>query len=583
MIKTLLFISLILMEFISQNCYAQIGWQWVAAGKAIGINGETEFWGKIAVDDSGNVYETNISPWFDSAVFGTFKILNPQVLCQIIVTKTNSTGNFLWAIGTLHSNAIPISIAPDKYGNLYLLGVYYGGNLKIGTKSVNTSPAANSYFLAKISAQGTVIWAKNVGNYSITTPTHDAEDEFLNCRGGLGIDTFGDIFVTGSFCDAYLAVDTIRISNFDTIPDPFWGTYSFDIFLENFDTSGSIKWVKTFGDIYDDFSYLLSATPNGNVLIQGDIGYCTTPNFCDGLLSNTGYLARFDRFGNCLMARDYGITVFDMTTDPDNNIYILSAMDSILTLGTTTLTSNGSSDVLVIKYDSLLQVLWANSGGGVLPDEAYGITVDACQNVFVCGEMGMNPGPNMTPGYTMNFNEHILSQVSDSCCDPMFVVEYDNAGNYQNSLALTTGGDDVNGITVDNKGSFYVGADYISLQPWIIGNDTLNPTDGSEYSIIAKFRYDSLGCSIYHWTDETNSLPIPFRNNIIISPNPVQTELTISSSTLITNITITNLLGQKLYAHEYSEKNVQIDVANLPAGMYLVQVNGTEVRKFVKE
>ena len=80
------------------------------------------------------------------------------------------------------------------------------------------------------------------------------------------------------------------------------------------------------------------------------------------------------------------------------------------------------------------------------------------------------------------------------------------------------------------------------------------------------------------------SIPIEMQNNSCqIFPNPAQNELTISSTSNITHIAITNLLGQTIYKKEYNEPQVKIDVSNLPSGIYLIRINDIEVRKFVKE
>jgi len=68
-----------------------------------------------------------------------------------------------------------------------------------------------------------------------------------------------------------------------------------------------------------------------------------------------------------------------------------------------------------------------------------------------------------------------------------------------------------------------------------------------------------------------------------IYPNPTTTSLTITTTNKITSITITNLLGQTLYSQQYNSPQVQVDVSTLPTCMYLIRINGTEVRKFVKE
>ena len=68
-----------------------------------------------------------------------------------------------------------------------------------------------------------------------------------------------------------------------------------------------------------------------------------------------------------------------------------------------------------------------------------------------------------------------------------------------------------------------------------------------------------------------------------IFPNPVTTELTITAPNKITEITITNLIGQTIYTQKCSAEKITVNVANLPAGVYMVKINGTDVRKFIKE
>ncbi len=66
-------------------------------------------------------------------------------------------------------------------------------------------------------------------------------------------------------------------------------------------------------------------------------------------------------------------------------------------------------------------------------------------------------------------------------------------------------------------------------------------------------------------------------------PNPASDELFVATSGKITEITITNLLGQTMYTNNYNSSQVHVDVSSLPPGMYLVRINGSEVRKFVKQ
>lgn len=73
------------------------------------------------------------------------------------------------------------------------------------------------------------------------------------------------------------------------------------------------------------------------------------------------------------------------------------------------------------------------------------------------------------------------------------------------------------------------------------------------------------------------------KSGVTIYPNPAQNEVNITSSSPITTLSITNLIGQQVYSRKYNSEQLQIDIADLPSGVYFIRINGTEVRKFVKQ
>ena len=72
-------------------------------------------------------------------------------------------------------------------------------------------------------------------------------------------------------------------------------------------------------------------------------------------------------------------------------------------------------------------------------------------------------------------------------------------------------------------------------------------------------------------------------HDVLIYPNPASTLLNIAASTTIDQVAVTDLLGQTVFSHEYNQPRVQVHIADLPTGVYFVKINGSEVKKFVKE
>jgi uncharacterized repeat protein (TIGR01451 family) len=74
------------------------------------------------------------------------------------------------------------------------------------------------------------------------------------------------------------------------------------------------------------------------------------------------------------------------------------------------------------------------------------------------------------------------------------------------------------------------------------------------------------------------------KEDIALFPNPASSEVSITSTHTISQVEITNLLGQVVYISTGSLTNkVAVNISSLQAGMYFVKINGTVVRKLVKE
>ena len=71
--------------------------------------------------------------------------------------------------------------------------------------------------------------------------------------------------------------------------------------------------------------------------------------------------------------------------------------------------------------------------------------------------------------------------------------------------------------------------------------------------------------------------------NTSVYPNPVTDELTVSSTQSISDIVITNILGQQVYyGKDIAATQKTINTATFPTGIYLVKINGSENFKIEK-
>lgn len=72
------------------------------------------------------------------------------------------------------------------------------------------------------------------------------------------------------------------------------------------------------------------------------------------------------------------------------------------------------------------------------------------------------------------------------------------------------------------------------------------------------------------------------QSDVFIYPNPATTSIAVSAKEKINSIRITDLIGQTVYSNDSQKNEVEVNITDLPAGVYFVKVNGAEVGKFVK-
>lgn len=112
----------------------------------------------------------------------------------------------------------------------------------------------------------------------------------------------------------------------------------------------------------------------------------------------------------------------DMVTDPvTRNHYIIGTFSNTLTLGSTTLTSQGGADIFFAKVDGDGNYIWAQSLGSTAADEGNGITYDASGNIYITG------GCRALMTFT---NAPTVQTITPMGTEDAFLAKYDANGNF---------------------------------------------------------------------------------------------------------------------------------------------------------
>jgi Secretion system C-terminal sorting domain/Ig-like domain CHU_C associated len=104
----------------------------------------------------------------------------------------------------------------------------------------------------------------------------------------------------------------------------------------------------------------------------------------------------------------------------------------------------------------------------------------------------------------------------------------------------------------------------------VVGTDTVLE-DGVNYYVTQKMN----GCESDSFVIEANEVlstsNFGFRN-LMVYPNPAADILNVSNDEAITNVTVTNLLGQSVMSHSGESNTMQVNISQLPQGNYILRV-----------
>lgn len=335
----------------------------------------------VAIDALGNIYVvgsflgTTIT--FESTILTNTGTVNTE---DIFVTKYDPSGNLLWAKsagGNTRDYAFSVSI--DSLGSIYVAGSFSNNGITFGSVTL-TNTGSYDMFLVKYDTSGNVLWAKSVGGaaYSSCWPN------------SVTTDASGNVLVAGYFSDSTI------IFGSDTLTSTSTGG---SLFLAKYDTAGNVLWAKNASGSANSWSwaYSVSADPNGNSYLVGKFGGYEIIFGSDTLTNPVGdnmFITKYDALGNVLWAKISSGTddnrAYSVATDANGNCYVVGLFTgNSITFGSVTITTvntNNSPDMVIVKFDATGNLIWAKSPGGVHSYNVGSVAVDVFGNVYVAGD-----------------------------------------------------------------------------------------------------------------------------------------------------------------------------------------------------
>lgn len=543
--KIYLLLTFLFLSFASQ---AQApDWSWARGEGDVAHETSTD----IATDAAGNSYVTG---YYTSATisFGSFVLTNSQSgKADIFIVKYDADGNVLWAKSAGgDKDDYSYAIALDDNGNCYIVGsfisysIYFDALLCYKTSPTYTN---SDGFIAKYSSSGNATWAK--GAYGM----------YNESVADVAIDANGNCFVTGCFISPALSFDNLFI-----VLSP---GESKCIFIAKFDSAGNEIWVKIAGNSGADVSKSISVDAHGNSVIAGD--FTSAQIAFDSLqVSNSNpsgsdiFIAKYDSAGNPVWVKSAGNSleeiVLDVSMDSIGNTYTTGYFTSnTFSFGSIVLTNTQSifSDLFIVKHDTTGNVIWAKSAGGSNDEIAHAIVTDRGGNSYIAGEFS---------SATLVFGTTTLTNVNYSLgYKDCFVAKYDSSGNAlwvkQAAGVYSEAGI---GVGIDSTGNSYITGIFESALNF--GSIAVTgPFPSSQDIFVARVNDKPTGIN-----------PIDFDAAVVVFPNPSTGKFTLSASTAIEQVEITNALGQLIYAAAPGRKEVLLSLD--AGGIYFVAIHCKE-------
>ncbi len=469
------------------------------------------------------------------------------------IIKTDQNGDTLWTklLGWPY----------DEIGNFIVQNTDSSYFISGGS---NTSDTYLADMFSKIDKNGNVIWTRSLhssdgfmigkgiqetadGNYVVAgygSGTLEGEGFSLSKMDPLGTVLWSNLYGISNAMSGNVITTTsmvqARDGGFVMLGQGNDFTDGYlDIYLIKTDASGNMLWQHAYSGGINDTANSIQATADGGYIITGSTNSFDSVN-------TDAYLIKADSVGNITWAKTYG------GLNEDDGLSVKQANDGGYVFVGNTADSLGRFDVFLAKTDNTGNLLWTKSYGGINSDYGYsvaqtidnGFVITGTTNSYGAGDDDLFFIKTDSTGYS-GCNENTIKFLSNTV---MFNVSNSSLYNYPGDL---------------NGSSMSLGI-------------------SASYSTVSNLCY-------IEGINESAAI----ENYLNLYPNPVTDQVTIEftlTDTKYNTIEIKNVLGQtvkRIDANFSTPKNqLQINTSDLSKGIYFIELqNGDRLlsKKFIRQ
>ena len=496
--------------------------------------------GRNSFDTSGEVVLETDSSFYMSGT--TTTMATGYDMC---VTKFNKFGDTIWS---------------KNYGGT---GLEYGGLIKkahdgnflcVG-QTLSFGSGNYDTYIVKINPLGDTLWTKAVGSPLIDLVTrciilpnddfillssldstgfgnNDVQFIKMDANGNVLWNRLYDAFNDNEITDILQSSDSGFILTGSTNS---FGAGDYDSFVIKVDSLGNLSWAKTYGGILGEGSFHIVKSSNGYA-ITGNI-----KSFGQG--GSDVYLLKLDLNGNIVWAKTYGTS-----TDETSTGIALSNDNGFAISGNYGLTTGSNIDVILLKADSLGNLLWTKKYGSASLDFGGNLIQTADNGYFI-------------PGSSISFTSTYYSD---------YFIKTDSLGNsgcYENNLSLIT-------MDITSLLSITNPTPNVYSDPSIvaINTQTIISSDGLIESTLC-FTTD---------VKETEKIKDEFN----IYPNPANNFIDVETEFKNYSVSVFDDMGNLILKEKTNQNKTRIDLSSFSNGIYFIQLQSNDKlvsKKFIKE